>query len=263
MQIGGSTVLLTGASGGIGEALARALAARGANLIISGRRTEVLGGLAGEIGARTIAADLADPAQVRELLAAAGDVEILVANAALPASGLLDGFTEEQIDRAITVNLRAPLVLAHGLIPAMKERRRGHLLFISSLAGKAASPGSALYSATKFGLRGAASALRAELHPHNIGVSAIFPGFVRDAGMFADAEVKLPSHIGTRSPEDVASAVIEAIEQNRGEIDVAPLTLRAAAMFAGIAPEVTARVQRRLGAAEVSRRLEQGQLSKR
>lgn len=263
MQIRGARVLLTGASGGIGEALARGLAGAGAELVLSGRRAEVLSALAEEIGARTVAADLSDPAQVHGLLEQAGDVEILVANAALPASGLLDSFTEEQIDRALMVNLRAPLVLAHSLIPPMKERGRGHLLFISSIAGKAASPGSALYSATKFGLRGAASALRAELHPHNIGVSAIFPGFIRDAGMFADSGVKLPSHVGTRAPSDVADAVVSAIEQNRGEIDVAPATMRVAAMFAGIAPDTTARVQRRLGAAEVSRRLEQSQLSKR
>ncbi len=263
VQISGSTVLITGATGGIGHAIARALSARGANLILTGRRTEVLEPLAGELNARSLTVDLSDRSEVERLSAEAGQVDILLANAALPASGTLDSFSVAQIDRALDVNLRAPIILAHALAPDMVARGRGHLLFMSSLSGKAATPGAALYNASKFGLRGFAAALRADLRASGVGVSAVFPGFIRDAGMFADSGVKLPPGIGTRSPEDVAKAVITAIEHNRGEIDVAPLPLRASTIFASVAPELAANVARRLGSDDIARQMEAGQREKR
>ncbi|HEX7610349.1 MAG TPA: SDR family NAD(P)-dependent oxidoreductase [Solirubrobacteraceae bacterium] len=263
MQIQGSTVLLTGATGGIGHAIARALSAGGASLILTGRRTDVLEPLAEQLGASSLAVDLSRAEELDRLAEEAGRVDILVANAALPGSGLLDGFTVEQIDRALDVNLRAPIVLTHALTPAMVSRRNGHLVYISSLSGKVAAPGASIYNATKFGLRGFASAMRAELRTSGVGVSGIFPGFIRDAGMFADAGVDLPPGVGTRSPEDVADAVVSAIEHNRGEVDVAPLALRAGAMFAGIAPELSHAVTRRLGGEEVARKMAAGQHDKR
>jgi uncharacterized protein len=263
MQIAGSNVLITGATGGIGQAIARALAARGAKLILTGRRIDVLEPLAQQLDARTAAVDLSQPAELERLVRDAGEVDILVANAALPASGALDSFTVQEIDRALDVNLRAPIVLAHALLPQMIARGRGHLLFMSSLAGKAATPGTALYNASKFGLRGFASALRADVRTTGVGVSAVFPGFIRDAGMFAEADVKLPPGVGTRTPEDVAEATVKAIERNRGEIDVAPLPLRASTIFASLAPELAGSVARRLGSEDITRQLEAGQREKR
>jgi short-subunit dehydrogenase len=263
VQIAGSSVLLTGATGGLGHAIARALHGHGAELILTGRRTDVLAPLATELDARALAVDLSQPAEVERLVREAGEVDILVANAALPASGRLESFTVQEIDRALNVNLRAPIVLAHAFLPKMTERRSGHLLFMSSLAGKAATPGTSLYNASKYALRGFASALRAELRESGVGVSAVFPGFIRDAGMFAESGVKLPPGIGTRAPEDVAKAVVEAIERNRGEVDVAPLPLRASTIFAGVAPELAASVARRLGSDEITRKMEAGQREKR
>ena len=263
MQIAGSSVLLTGATGGIGHAIARALRASGAQLTLTGRRTDVLEPLATELGARALAADLSDRVQIERLLDDLGGVDILLANAALPASGRLESFSIEEIDRALEVNLRAPIVLARALLPGMLERGRGHLLFVSSLAGKAPAPGSSIYTATKAGLRGFAAALRAELHGSGVGVSAIFPGFIRDAGFFADTGIELPRGIGTRSPEDVARAVVRAIEHDRGELDVAPLGLRVGAIVAGLAPEVAAGVSRRLGGEAVAREFEEAQRDKR
>jgi len=263
VQIAGSSVLLTGASGGIGHAIARALHARGAALTLSGRRASVLTPLATELGARALTADLSDRVAVERLLDDAGDIEILVANAALPASGRLESFTVQEIDRALEVNLRAPIVLARALLPMMLERGRGHLLFVSSLAGKAPAPGASVYNASKAGVRGFASALRADLHGSGVGASAIFPGFIRDAGMFADAHVELPSAVGTRTPEDVARAVISAIEHNRGEIDVAPLGLRIGAMFAGLAPGIATNLSRRMGSDDIARQIGVGQRDKR
>jgi short-subunit dehydrogenase len=185
-------------------------------------------------------------------------VDVLVANAALPAAGELDSFSPEQIDRALEVNLRAPAQLARALVPGMKERGRGHLVFISSLNGKLASPGSALYSATKFGLRGLGQGLRQDLYGTGVGVTTVFPGFIRDAGMFAEAGVKLPPGVGTRSPEQVAAAVVRAIERDRAEVDVAPLSLRAGTALGSLAPRLSAAVQRRLGGAELSAGLARG-----
>jgi short-subunit dehydrogenase len=263
MQISGSTILLTGATGGLGHAIARALHQRGGKLILTGRRTDVLEPLAAEVNGRALAIDLSDPAEVDRLVAEAGEVDILVANAALPANGTLESFTMEEIDRALAVNLRAPIALAHALVPAMVKRGNGHLSFMSSLNGKAATPQTSIYNATKFGLRGFASALRADLRGNGVEVSAVFPGFIREAGMFADTGVKLPPGVGTRSPQDVARAVISAIERNRAEVDVAPLAVRLGSAFAGIAPELAAAVSRKLGANKIAGDLAVGNAAKR
>jgi uncharacterized protein len=263
MEISGSTVLLTGATGGLGQEIARALWHKGAQLILTGRRVDVLQPLAKELDARALAVDLNDTAEIDRLVGEAGEVDILIANAALPASGMLDSFSMAEIDRALDVNLRAPIALAHAFAPQMCERKRGQLVFMSSLAGKAATPGSSLYNATKFGLRGFASAMRAELRESGVGVSTIFPGFIREAGMFAEAGVKLPPGVGTRSPRDVADAVVSAIERNRAEVDVAPVTLRVGSAISGLAPEVAARVSRAMGANKVVGQLADGQREKR
>jgi short-subunit dehydrogenase len=263
MNLAGAHVLLTGATGGLGHAIARALAARGASLTLTGRRAEVLEPLAEELGGRAVAADLADPAAPARLLADAGQVDVLVANAGLPGSGALNSFSEEEIDRALTVNLRAPMMLAHALTPGMVERGRGHLVFMSSLNGRAAPTGTSVYSATKFGLRGFGLALREDLADKGVGVSVILPGFISEAGMFAESGAKLPPYIGTKTPEDVARAVVKAIEQNRAELDVAPLPLRAGAILAALAPGPVGTVQRKLGAAKTSESVARGQAGKR
>jgi short-subunit dehydrogenase len=257
------TVLITGATGGIGQAIARAFGSRGASLILSGRRTEVLEPLAQELGARVVACDLGDRAEVERLIGQVGEVDVLVANAALPASGVLMELTQQQIDRMLEVNLRAPVALARGLADPMCSRRRGHMVFISSLAGKAASPASSVYSATKFGLRGFALGLREDLMPYGVGASVVLPGFIRDAGMFADAQVDLPAGVGTRSPEDVAAAVIRAVERNVAEISVAPALLRLGSSFAGVAPQLASRASRLLGSHKVATGLAEGQRDKR
>jgi short-subunit dehydrogenase len=263
MELRGRTVLLTGATGGLGHAIARALAARGAALVLTGRRADVLDPLAAETGGRAVACDLADPAELERLLEEAGAVDVLVANAALPGSGQLASFSVEEIDRALAVNLRAPMVMARRLVEPMTARGSGQLVFVSSLAGKIASGGGSVYSATKFGLRGFAHGLREDLRDSGVGVSVVLPGFIREGGMFHDAGVQLPRFVGTKTPEDVAGAVVSAIERNRAEVGVAPLSMRAGATFAGLAPELSARVQRRLGAAKVSEALGRGQRDKR
>src|SRR3954463_9998720 len=121
VDLNGARVLLTGASGGIGNAIARALHARGASLAITGRRADALESLKSELGDRVdvLVADLAKRDDVEALPGRAGAVDVLVANAGLPGSGDLDSFTSEQIDRAIDVNLRAPMQLTRAILPGM------------------------------------------------------------------------------------------------------------------------------------------------
>jgi len=263
VNLAGRSVLLTGATGGLGHAIARRLRAAGAELVLTGRRTEVLEPLAAETAARSLAVDLADADAVARLAAECADVDVLVSNAGLPGTGQLSTFSVEEIDRALAINLRAPMVLARVIGERMVARRSGHMVFMSSLAGKVGTPRSSVYSATKFGLRGFAQSLREDLRPSGVGVSAIFPGFVRDAGMFHDTGAKLPPGVGTVSPEAVADAVVRAIERNRGEVDVAPVGLRAGAMAAGLAPDLAATVQRKLGGQRIAEEHVSAQTTKR
>jgi short-subunit dehydrogenase len=228
MQITGSTVALTGASGGLGHAIARDLHARGATLLLIGRREDLLAELAG-----------------------------------IPAAGFLQSFTVEEIDKTLDVNLRAPIALAQALLPAMLERGRGHLLFMSSIGGKTAVPGDSLYHATKYGLRGFAAGLRADLHGTGVGVSCVLPGFIRDAGIFADSDVKLPPGTGTRSPQDVARAVARAIERDVGEVEVASVPQRVGVLLSAFSPELSARTIRLLGGREVARQMGEALREKR
>jgi uncharacterized protein len=265
VQLGGSRVLLTGASGGIGQAIARALHALAAGVVLSGRRTDALDALRAELGANAevLAADLAAEAGPATLAERAGAVDVLVANAGLPASGRLERFSPEEIDRALDVNLRAPIQLTRALVPGMVERGRGHVVFVSSLSGKVASARSALYSAAKFGLRGFAGGLREDLHGTGVGVTVVFPSFIRDAGMFAETGVKLPPWVGTRKPHDVAEAVVRGIETGRAEIDVAPISLRLGVLASAVAPGTAARAQRRLGSQGIASAISREQRGKR
>jgi short-subunit dehydrogenase len=266
MELAGRTVLLTGASGGIGRAIARALHRRGASLVVTARRSEVLVDLQRELGGERVepvAADLSDRDDLARLAARSTEVDVLVANAALPASGRVEGFSPAEIDRALDVNLRAPIQLARALVPPMLERRSGHLVFISSLAGKVATARSALYSATKFGVRAFAAGLREDLHGSGVGVTTVFPGFISDAGLFAGSGVELPRGVGTRTPDEVANAVLRGIEEGKPEIDVAPLGLRAGALFSAVAPNLAAPVQRRLGSTAIADAIAEGQADKR
>lgn len=265
VNLAGSRALVTGASGGIGEAIVRALHARGATVVATARRKEVLDRLVGDLGDRVEAlpADLADAAEVEALPGRAGQIDVLVANAALPASGVYDSFSGLEVDRALDVNLRAPIHLARALAGPMVQRGSGHLVFISSLSGKTASPGGSLYSATKFGLRGFALGLREDLVGTGVGVTTVFPGFIRDAGMFHESNTELPKGVGTRTPQQVAAGVIRGIERDKAEVDVAPLGLRLGSIAGGIAPGVMGAAQRRLGSRDIAAQMAKGQSDKR
>jgi short-subunit dehydrogenase len=265
VDLAGRRGLLTGGTGGLGRAIAGALAGRGARLVLSSRKGEELESLAASLpgeGHRAIVADLAEEGAALRVLEDAGEVDLFVANAGLPASGKLDHFSQEEIGRALRVNLESPVRMARELLPAMESRGRGHMVFISSISGQASTPRASLYAATKFGLRGFALCLRDDLRDSPVGVSVVSPGAVREAGMFADSEAKPPPGLGTATPEQVASAVVRVIERDRSEMNVAPLRQRALGRIGAIAPELSGRVAGRK-AAEVADEIARGQADKR
>lgn len=267
MDLSGKTALLTGATGGLGRAIARSLAEAGASVVLSSRKGDELERLAAELpgaGHAVAISDLAKPGAAGTLIADAGDIDVLVANAGLPGTGLIEDHTPHEVERAVRVNLEAPMIMAQALIPAMKARGSGHIVFISSLSGKVASPRGSIYNATKFGLRGFSLALREDqiVDRTGIGVSLVLPGFIRGAGMFADGGAKLPPGAGTSSPEEVGDAVVKAISRDRAEIAVAPARMRAMSGFAHVFPQIAGRSQRGIGK-KVGDQLARGNAAKR
>jgi short-subunit dehydrogenase len=268
VEIEGKRVLLTGATGGLGRAIAQEVAARGGALVLSSRREAELNELkaslpGGDRKHTALVADLAEPGAAEKLVTAAGEVDVLIANAGLPASGKLDDFTSNEIERAVRVNLESSIQMTRVLIPQLARSGAGHIVIIASLAGKVSSPRASLYNATKFGVRGFCFGLREELRPHGVGVSAVSPGFVRDAGMFADAGSKPPRGAGTVTPGRVAKEVVRAIRDNQAEITVAPRRQRISAEIGYRHPGFSAWIQRHGGADRIAERVAAGQASKR
>ncbi|MDQ2677698.1 MAG: SDR family oxidoreductase [Actinomycetota bacterium] len=253
MEIEGRRVLLTGATGGLGSAIAMDLSQRGAELVLSGRRTSELESLAALTGGSVLTADLATADGLEALCDAASDVDIVVANAGIGSDVSIEAMGAGDIDVVIDVNLRGPIHLATRFAQSRIERYLpGSIVFVGSLSGLAASPNTRMYNATKFGLRGFALSLREDLAPYGIGVGIVEPGFIREAGMFANSGTQLPTGVRTKTAPDVARGVAEAILEDRAEVFVAPIELRLAATLASVAPGLSAWVQRRAGAAEIT-----------
>jgi short-subunit dehydrogenase len=253
LGVPGRRALVTGASGGLGEAIVRRLRAAGVHVVATGRRVDALDRLAATCGAEPLACDLADRHSLPALIEVATSVDLLVCNAALPATGPLWDFTVDEIDRALDVNLRAPLLLARAAGTAMAARGVGHIVLVSSMGAKAVGPALALYSATKAGMRALALSLRQDLQPTGVGVSVVLPGPIGDAGMWADAGVANPRGTGRpRSSEDVAAAVVDAVERDRAEVEVASPVIRAGAVLAQVRPSWFMALGRRSGADRIA-----------
>jgi len=268
VELEGKRVLLSGATGGLGRAIAEELAAHGAKLVLSSRRETELRELARSLpgGARrhkVVVSDLAKDGAAAKLVKDAGDVDILIANAALPATGKLESFSDHDLTRALRVNFESPIKMARELAPMLERKGEGHIVLISSLSGKVSSPRSSIYNATKFGLRGFAFGLREDLHPHGVGVSVVSPGFVREAGMWHDAGTNDTAGLGSTTPKKVGQAVASAIRRDRNEITVAPRRARFITEIGYRHPELAARVQRRGGAVDKAEQLAARQADKR
>lgn len=239
MMDGRPVALITGASRGIGEAAARELARRGYALVLAARSSGTLEELAGELAragtpALPVPTDMMRDEEVRRLARVATDhfgrVDALVHNAGVGSAGRpLVKLDESQVRSVLQTNLFAPIELTRAILPGMLERRRGAIVFVASVAGHVAIPGSALYAASKFGLRGFAEALRRECRGRGVSVSVVSPGFIRTA-MTADLRL-----IPMPGPESVARALADAIERPRREI-VVPSVYRAAIWLNNLAP---------------------------
>lgn len=223
-KLDGRVALVTGASGGIGGAIARTLAAQGASVVLSGTREDALRALAAGIGTKAPAkvhvcpADLADPKAADALVAAAeaaaGPLHILVNNAGLTRDMLALRMKDEDWARVMEVDLAAPFRLARAALRGMLRRRAGRIVSIGSIVGATGNPGQANYAAAKAGLIGMTKALAQEVASRGITVNAVAPGFVATAMTEALSEEQktrlsqaIPlGRLGT--PEDVAAAVL-------------------------------------------------------
>jgi len=183
----GRTALVTGASGGIGGAIARALHAQGASLALSGTRSEALEALAGELGARThvCPANLGDVSSVEALVPAAeaalGSLDILVNNAGVTRDNLFLRMKDAEWDEVIAVNLTAAFRLARAALKGMMRRRFGRIISVSSVVGATGNPGQGNYAASKAGLTGMTKSLAAEVASRAITVNCIAPGMITTA----------------------------------------------------------------------------------
>jgi 3-oxoacyl-[acyl-carrier protein] reductase len=183
----GRKALVTGATGGIGEEIARALHAQGATLGLHGTRREKLESLAAELGGNTriFTANLTDRAAVRELARTAeaelGGVDILVNNAGITNDGLMMRMSDEDWDKVIDINLNATFVLTRELCGPMMKRRYGRVVNISSVVAAIGNPGQANYCASKAGLEGFTKAFAAEVASRNIMANCVSPGFIESA----------------------------------------------------------------------------------
>lgn len=249
MELVGRQVVVTGAAGGIGAATCRLLAQRGARLVLTGRNQRALDQLAAELGAEVVVADLTRDVDVERLAGVAAGADALVLNAGVGDDPPLAEVTPADIDGVLATNLRAPMVLATAFAQThVAAGTPGALVFVGSVAGVTATPGTRLYNASKFGLRGFALALHQELHGTGVTATHVAPGFIRDAGMFANSGMELPPGVRTSPPEAVATGVARAITRGPAELFVAPTELRLAATMSSMAPAMGAAILRRLGA---------------
>jgi 3-oxoacyl-[acyl-carrier protein] reductase len=215
----GKTALVTGATGGIGAAIARALHGQGAKVALTGRREAELQSLATELGERVFVApaDLSDPAApaalVEKVEAEFGALDILVNNAGLTRDGLALRMGDKDWSDVIEVDLTAPFRLARACLRGMMKRRSGRIVSIASIVGVTGNPGQANYAAAKAGLIGMSKALAQEVAPRGVTVNVVAPGFVKTAMTDALNDAQKTALMG-RIPmgrmgasEDIAAAV--------------------------------------------------------
>ena len=218
MEIKGRVVLITGAGRGIGRALAHAFAAAGAKVALLGKTKKNLLEVQRELkdsGAPTVvlAADVSDEGVVARAVAATeqqlGPVDVLVNNAGIFALAPVEKMDALVFDRMLAVNLRGPFLMSRAVLPGMKSRKRGHIVNISSTAGRRGFAGGGAYCASKFGLAGLTEAMRYEARASNVRVTCVYPStvntdLVKKSGMDPASERAI-------QPEDVANAVVSLV----------------------------------------------------
>ena len=262
----GRLALLTGASRGIGSELAKAFAAEGMRLLITARSESGLEGVASSLRAsgaevHTLAGDITDAATRRALVTKAeselGGLSLLVNNAGIEMVGKFESVTDEDLDRMLQVNLFAPMALTRLALPAMQQRKWGHVLNVASMAGLAGVAHGETYTTTKHGLIGFTRSLRASAQRERSGVSAsvICPGFIADTGMYSEwknrHDARASSLFRAISARDVVSAALRAVKHDLPDVLVAPGPMRLALAMATLAPRLGETVGHVMGAHDV------------
>lgn len=241
-KLAGKVAIVTGASSGIGEATAIALAAEGATVAIAARRSDRLADLARRITekggqALPITADVSDEAQVKAVVqqtqAKFGQVDILVNNAGVMLLGMIDGANTEDWRRMINLNVLGLMYATHAVLPLMKAQSDGHIVNISSVAGRVANAGSGVYNASKWAVGAFSESLRKEVYQNNIRVTIIEPGLVATElpHQVTDPKAKETTaafygSVRNLESEDIAAAIVYAVTQpshvNVNEILIRP-----------------------------------------
>jgi len=239
VRIDGVRALVTGASSGIGAATVSLLTQRGAHVLSVGRNREALTG-------ESLAIDLTEPVAAEQIADWAGEVDLLICNAGQGWAGALANMELPEIDRLITLNLLAPVTLTRLLLPAMQQRKRGHVVLVSSIAGVMGVEDEAVYAAAKGGLRTFADSIRLAAAQDRVGVTVVVPGVV-DTPFFERRgrpyDRKSPRPVPA---SQVARALVTAVERNRPEVFV-PGWLRLPARLHGLAPGLVQSLQKRFG----------------
>ena len=270
----GYSVLLTGASGGLGVFMARAFAALGTRLALvayPGAGLDMVRQEVEKLGGEAISLpyDLRDPAQrhttVDEVRKKFGGVDILINNAGLEVTSAFHELTETQIHDILVVNLEAALMMTRLVLPGMLERKRGHIVNVSSLAGKAGPAFQEPYAATKAGLIAFTFSLRATYRGTGVSASAIVPGFV-EAGIYAKLKqasgCQAPALLGTSTPETVARGVLRAVERDLPEVIINPIPVRPLFAVTALFPSLGEWATRKTGAHDFFRRVATSQKHK-
>jgi short-subunit dehydrogenase len=265
-EVRGRNALLTGAGGGLGEYIARALAAQGVNLALTDLPEAPVDGLAAELRSRDVTvehapSDLTDPDDRRRLISWAeetlGPIDILVNNAGLEFGGAFLRMSAEELEAIVTVNLIAVMDLTRIALPGMLDRGRGHVVNIASLAGKMPAPALCAYSATKHGVVGFTHSLRAEYGFEPVGFSAICPTYISRVGMYGRLEHALEGDsnpVGTLPPERVGEAVVRAVRRNAAEIVLTGRPVRPFIFMHAMLPRTATRLARARPLREFSER---------
>lgn len=246
MLLRDATVLVTGASSGIGRATAEALSRRGARLLLTGRDRSRLAEVAARTGAEQHPADLADPAALAELASWAGERRpaVVVHNAGIGLAAAAWAVEDAELRRLFDVNVLAPMSLTRALLPGLRERGAGHLVFVGSIAGLLGVPEESAYAASKAALHRYADSLRAELAADGIGVSTVAPGIVATAFFARRGAPYTRRFPRPMPPERVAEAVADAVEHDRSEV-VLPRWLRFPVLLQAAAPNAYHALARR------------------
>ena len=242
MDLRNARCLVTGASSGIGKAVAHRLAHEGARVVALGRDTQALTGL----GARAVVCDLAAPGAWSRAAEAAGEIDVLVNNAGIGWAGRFADMPSDASERLLAVDLLAPILLTRALLPGMLERRRGHVVNVASIVAHTGAKAEAVYAAAKGGLVAFSESLRQELAGTPVRVSVVTPAAI-DTPFFERRGLpygrRWPRPL---PPERVADAVVRALETGRAEIFV-PGWMTLPARLRGTAPGVFRHLVDRFG----------------